>query len=138
MAGLILIAGGCCISVMSQPSAQIPTPNLGTNSYAASSMRNLIWGVIEPWLQYASRAPESNWLRWDQMIWVEVAAHEPTANRGTAFVSSIIFLTFVTDFVTQRRLSTGENCPLSMSTCDSSTSLQKPQAAESVRVSAHA
>ena len=24
-------------------------------------MRNAIWGVIEPWLQCVSRAPESNW-----------------------------------------------------------------------------
>src|SRR6267142_2778920 len=35
---------------------------LAANFYAATSMRNVIWGVIEPWLQCASRAPESNWL----------------------------------------------------------------------------
>ena len=30
---------------------------LADNFYAATSMRNVIWGVIEPWLQRASRAP---------------------------------------------------------------------------------
>jgi hypothetical protein len=30
---------------------------LAANFYAATSMRNVIWGVTEPWLQCASRAP---------------------------------------------------------------------------------
>src|SRR5271155_3825450 len=30
---------------------------LAANLYAATSIRNVIWGVIEPWLQCASRAP---------------------------------------------------------------------------------
>jgi hypothetical protein len=34
-----------------------PTRILAANLYAATSIRNVIWGVIEPWLQCASRAP---------------------------------------------------------------------------------
>jgi hypothetical protein len=34
-----------------------PARSLAVSFYAATSMRNVIWGMIEPWLQCASRAP---------------------------------------------------------------------------------
>jgi hypothetical protein len=40
-----------------QPPRNQPARILAASFYAATSMRNVIWGVIEPWLQCASRAP---------------------------------------------------------------------------------
>src|SRR5258708_39219817 len=69
-------------------SALVPTANLGTNSYAATSIRNVIWGANEPWQHGANRASESNW---PHMSLMKTGRSEFLSFRPACFVATKSF-----------------------------------------------